>query len=470
MIPFDNSFVRLPAQMFTVQTPTPVRAPQLIAANKPLARLLGIDAAWLDSHDALQVFAGNRVPAGAAPLAALYSGHQFGNWNPQLGDGRAILLGETVGIDGIRRDIQLKGSGPTPYSRSGDGRAWLGPVLREYLVSEAMHAMGVPTTRALAAVSTGEDVARETLLPGAILTRVAQSHIRVGSFQVYAARQDIDALRALTDHVIARHYPDADGPAALLDAVVAAQARLIAQWMGLGFIHGVMNTDNMAVSGETIDYGPCAFMDSYDPQKVFSSIDRQGRYAYANQPGIALWNLAQFATALIPLMPDQDAAIEDFTVRINRFADLYQIEWVKVFGAKIGVSDPDQGDADLIQRLLTIMATDGADFTNTFAALATPQAQDQFINRAAYEAWADAWMQRRSPDYAAIMARANPQVIPRNHQIERLIAAAVSENFAPFNNMLAVVTDPFAPLDVIRAPYAMPPNAQEAVTRTFCGT
>ena len=470
MIPFDNSFVRLPAQMFTVQTPTPVRAPQLIAANKPLARLLGIDAAWLDSHDALQVFAGNRVPAGAAPLAALYSGHQFGNWNPQLGDGRAILLGETVGIDGIRRDIQLKGSGPTPYSRSGDGRAWLGPVLREYLVSEAMHAMGVPTTRALAAVSTGEDVARETLLPGAILTRVAQSHIRVGSFQVYAARQDIDALRALTDHVIARHYPDADGPAALLDAVVAAQARLIAQWMGLGFIHGVMNTDNMAVSGETIDYGPCAFMDSYDPQKVFSSIDRQGRYAYANQPGIALWNLAQFATALIPLMPDQDAAIEDFTVRINRFADLYQIEWVKVFGAKIGVSDPDQGDADLIQRLLTIMATDGADFTNTFAALATPQAQDQFINRAAYEAWADAWMQRRSPDYAAIMGRANPQVIPRNHQIEHLIAAAVSEDFAPFHNMLAVVTDPFAPLDVTRAPYAMPPNAQEAVTRTFCGT
>lgn len=470
MIPFDNSFVRLPAQMFTVQTPTPVRAPQLIAANKPLARLLGIDAAWLDSHDALQVFAGNRVPAGAAPLAALYSGHQFGNWNPQLGDGRAILLGETVGIDGIRRDIQLKGSGPTPYSRSGDGRAWLGPVLREYLVSEAMHAMGVPTTRALAAVSTGEDVARETLLPGAILTRVAQSHIRVGSFQVYAARQDIDALRALTDHVIARHYPDADGPAALLDAVVAAQARLIAQWMGLGFIHGVMNTDNMAVSGETIDYGPCAFMDSYDPQKVFSSIDRQGRYAYANQPGIALWNLAQFATALIPLMPDQDAAIDDFTVRINRFADLYQIEWVKVFGAKIGVSDPDQGDADLIQRLLTIMATDGADFTNTFAALATPQAQDQFINRAAYEAWADAWMQRRSPDYAAIMGRANPQVIPRNHQIERLIAAAISEDFAPFHNMLAVVTDPFAPLDVTRAPYAMPPNAQEAVTRTFCGT
>ena len=464
MIAFDNSFARLPARMFTALDPTPVRAPRRLAQNDALARLLGIDPEWLATPEALAVFAGNAVPEGAAPLAQLYAGHQFGNWNPQLGDGRAILLGEVLGTDGIRRDIQLKGSGPTPYSRSGDGRAWLGPVLREYLVSEAMAAMGVPTTRALFAAATGEVVLREAPLPGAVLTRVAQSHIRVGSFQVHAARQDTEALRALADHVIARHYPDADGIPSLLDAVVAAQARLIARWMGLGFIHGVMNTDNMAVSGETIDYGPCAFLDAYDPGTVFSSIDRTGRYAYANQPGIALWNLAQFATALIPLMPDQDGAIEDFTQRINRFGDLYQAEWVAVFGAKIGIADPTLEDADLIQRLLTLMAQERLDFTNTFANL------EEAVSAPAFDGWRGDWDSRRAHDHAAIMARANPQVIPRNHRIEAVIAAAVAGDMAPFHEMLKVVTDPFAPLDATRGPYAAPPAPQEVVTATFCGT
>ena len=464
MIPFDNSFARLPDRMFTRQAPTPVAQPRRLAHNAALARLLGIDPAWLETPEAARMLAGTDVPPGAEPLAQLYAGHQFGNWNPQLGDGRAILLGEVLGTDGIRRDIQLKGSVPTPCSRSGDGRAWLGPVLREYLVSEAMAAMGVPTTRALFAAATGETVLREVPLPGAVLTRVARSHVRVGTFQVHAARQDIDALRALADHVIARHYPDAEDIPGLLDAVVAAQARLIAQWMGLGFIHGVMNTDNMAVSGETIDYGPCAFMDAYDPATVFSSIDRGRRYAYANQPGIALWNLAQFATALIPLMPDQDAAIEDFTTRINRFGDLYQAEWIKVFGAKIGLADPTPEDAELIQRLLTLMAQDNRDFTTTFAAL--PAA----VQDPVFAEWQRDWTARRAPDHAAIMARANPQVIPRNHRVEAMIAAAVAGDMDPFHEMLAVITQPFAPLDATRAPYATPPLPQEVVTATFCGT
>ncbi|MBU2360191.1 MAG: YdiU family protein [Alphaproteobacteria bacterium] len=456
--------------MFTRQAPTPVTQPRMLAHNDALAHQLGIDPAWLASPEAAQVLAGNAIPDGAEPLAQLYAGHQFGNWNPQLGDGRAILLGEVVGTDRQRRDVQLKGAGPTPYSRSGDGRAWLGPVLREYLVSEAMAAMGIPTTRALAAVATGESVIRETRLPGAVLTRIAASHIRVGSFQVHAARQDTDALRALADHVIARHYPDADGVPGLLDAVVAAQAHLIARWMGVGFIHGVMNTDNMAVSGETIDYGPCAFMDAYDPQKVFSSIDRQGRYAYANQPGIALWNLAQFATALIPLMPDQDAAIADFTTRINRFPDLYQTAWLQVFGTKLGLTDPQPADADLIQRLLTLMAQNGADFTQTFASLATADLQDRFADREAFASWTADWHRRRSPDHAAIMACANPQIIPRNHRVEQMIAAAVDGDMAPFDALLDAVTAPYAPLDAARADLAAPPTSAEMVTATFCGT
>ncbi|MEY1555195.1 YdiU family protein [Yoonia sp. R2331] len=469
-IPFDNSFARLPAQMFTTLPPTPVKAPAWIARNDDLAALLGIDGAWFGADAARDVFAGNAVADGSTPLAQLYAAHQFGQWNPQLGDGRAILLGEVVGTDGVRRDIQLKGSGRTPYSRSGDGRSWLGPVLREYLVSEAMHALGVPTTRALAAVTTGEDVYRETRLPGAILTRVAQSHIRVGTFQVHAARGDLEALEALYQHTTARHYPDATSPDAFLRAVVARQATLVAQWMGLGFIHGVMNTDNCSVAGETIDYGPCAFVDAYHPSKVFSSIDQMGRYAYGNQPGIAAWNCAQLATALIPLMPDKDEAIEVFTASVNTFPDLYEAAHLEVFAGKLGLTNPTPDDKTLIEDLLALMATDGSDFTNTFAGLAGANAQDQFADRDAFADWQARWSARRAPDYAAIMARCNPQVIPRNHQIEAVIAAGVAGGFDPFHEMLAVITQPFALLDGTRQPYAVPPTETEVVTRTFCGT
>ena len=462
-IAFDNSYARLPATMFSALPPTPVAAPALIALNDDLARLLGIDPDALRSPAGVQVLAGNAVAAGSEPLAQLYAGHQFGHWNPQLGDGRALLLGEVVGTDGLRRDIQLKGAGPTPYSRSGDGRAWLGPVLREYLCSEAMHALGVPTTRALAAVSTGEAVIREARLPGAILTRVAQSHIRVGTFQVFAARADLAALQALCDHVIARHYPSASGPADLLAQMMARQATLIAQWMTLGFVHGVMNTDNCSVAGETIDYGPCAFVDTTHPRAVFSSIDQQGRYAYGNQPQIALWNVAQFATALVPLMPDQDAAIDEFTAIINRFPDLYQSAWLAGFGAKIGiVATPD--DLPLIEALLALMAQGEADFTNTFRALGDDTARDQFLDRAGFDAWQQRWRDR-GPD-RGLLARTNPAVIPRTHLIEAAITAAVAGDLAPFHAMLAAVTRPFTADPV----HAAPPTEDNRVSQTFCGT
>ena len=461
-IPFDNSYAQLPGHMFTAQLPTPVKEPKLIARNDPLADQLGIS---FGDHPA-EVFAGNLIPDGAAPLAQLYAGHQFGNWNPQLGDGRAVLLGEVIDVDGVRRDIQLKGSGITPYSRNGDGRSWLGPVLREYIVSEAMHAMGVPTTRALAAVTTGELVYREKALPGAILTRVAQSHIRVGTFQVYAARGDNDASQALLEHVIARHYPEANGPQELLDAVIAKHARLVAQWVSLGFIHGVMNTDNVTVSGETIDYGPCAFMDNYEPMKVFSSIDQMGRYAYGNQPRVAVWNMAQLATALVPLMPDQDAAVEVFTKSVNRFPELYEAAWLEYFGPKLGLSDADKNDVPLINDLLDLMSAGGSDFTNTFANLADVDAQDHFADRDRFQAWQERWQERRSPDFQEVISKANPQVIPRNHQIEAVIQAGVDGDFEPFHKMLAAVTRPFE----ANTAFARAPVADEVVTRTFCGT
>ena len=462
-VPFDNSYARLPARMFAALPPTPVAAPALIAVNDDLARLLRIDPVALRSAPGIQMLAGNALADGAQPIAQAYAGHQFSHWNPQLGDGRAILLGEVVGLDGIRRDIQLKGAGPTPYSRSGDGRAWLGPVLREYLVSEAMFALGVPTTRALAAVTTGDIVYREARLPGAILTRVAQSHIRVGTFQFFAARGDIEALQALTNHVIARHYPGVDGPAGLLDAMMARQAGLIAQWMALGFVHGVMNTDNCSVAGETIDYGPCAFVDTYHPNAVFSSIDRQGRYAFGNQPQIALWNIAQFATALVPLMADKDPAIDQFTAIINRFSDLYQAHWLARFGAKIGLeATPD--DLPLIEALLTMMAQSEADFTNTFRALGTERARDQFLDRAGFDAWETLWL-ARGPDLA-LMARTNPAVIPRTHLIEAAIQAGVNGDLGPFHAMLAAVTMPFTE----NPAYATPPTDANRVSQTFCGT
>lgn len=467
-IPFDNSYATLPEGFFTRLDPTPVKEPKLLAWNADLAALLGIERG--DAETRAQVFGGNAVPEGAAPLAQLYAGHQFGNFNPQLGDGRAILLGEVIDSEGKRRDIQLKGSGPTPYSRMGDGRAWVGPVLREYLISEAMHALGVPTTRALAAVATGEPILRETgPLPGAIVTRVAASHLRVGTFQVFAHRGETEALKTLTDYAIARHYPDAEGPLGLLRAVCAAQAELVAQWMSFGFIHGVMNTDNCSISGETIDYGPCAFMDAFHQGRVFSSIDRQGRYAYGNQPQIVVWNMAQLATSLLQQMDDKETAVEDATEIVHDMPELIESAWLRRFAAKLGISNPRPEDADLINELLSLMQTDGSDLTNTFRALGTDQARDHFTNRDAFDTWAENWRSRikDEPDPQAVMQAANPAVIPRNHRIEQMIEAAVAGDMAPFERLMTALATPFEETD---PELQRPPTEDEIVPATFCGT
>ncbi len=465
--PFDNSYAALPAGFYTRTNPTPVAAPRLLAFNAALAQDLNLTHS--DADDLAFVFGGNELPAGAAPLAQLYAGHQFGNYNPQLGDGRAILLGEVVDSDGMRRDIQLKGSGPTPYSRGGDGRAWLGPVLREYVVSEAMHALGVPTTRALAAVATGEQIYREAALPGAVLTRVAASHLRVGTFQVFAHRGETEHLKTLTAYAINRHYPGADGPMGLLRAVCARQADLIAAWMSVGFIHGVMNTDNCAISGETIDYGPCAFMDGFNANRVFSSIDRQGRYAFSNQPQIAVWNMAQLATALIQQMDDPEAALQEATEIVHAMPDLIEAAWIKRFAAKIGIAEPQPEDAALIDALLALMQADGADFTNTFRALSGDAAQDQFTDRAAFDAWHQRWQARikteRDPE--SLMNAANPALIPRNHRIEQMIEAAVAGDMAPFTRLMTALATPF---EVTDAELNRPPTLEEIVPATFCGT
>ncbi len=469
-IPFDNSYAALPEGFFSRIAPTPVAAPSLIAVNRDLAKTLMIDLPE-DPDEIARIFSGNTVPAGASPLAQLYAGHQFGQFNPQLGDGRAILLGETVGSDGLRRDIQLKGSGPTPYSRMGDGRAWLGPVLREYVVSEAMHALGVPTTRALAAVRTGEDIQRETLLPGAVLTRVAASHIRVGTCQIFAARRDSAALQQLYDYTRQRHYPDATDPGDFLQKVIERQADLVAHWMSLGFIHGVMNTDNCTLSGETIDYGPCAFMDIYDPQTVFSSIDRYGRYGYAAQADIIVWNMAQLATALIALMPDPDAAVERLTAQVHAMPELIRTNYESRFAAKIGLSSARDGDKDLVTDLLTRMHANQADFTNTFRALADGTARDQFTDPEAFDGWATAWRERLKdePDPDALMRRTNPAVIPRNHRIEQMIEAAVAGDDAPFHRLNAVLAAPFED-NPDAEDLRRPPTSSEVVPATFCGT
>ena len=468
-IPFDNSFARLDPAFYTRQPPAPVAAPHLVAYNDDLARILRIPPAGVDEQ--AQVFGGNHLPGGAEPLAQLYAGHQFGSYNPQLGDGRAILLGETVSSDGARRDIQLKGAGRTPYSRGGDGRAWLGPVLREDVVSEAMHALGIPTTRALAVVETGEAVIREARLPGAVLTRVAASHLRVGTFQIFAARSDLARLQQLTDYAIARHYPRADGPMGLLEAVRDAQARLIAGWMGVGFIHGVMNTDNCAISGETIDYGPCAFMDGYHPDTVFSSIDHQGRYSYANQPNIIVWNLAQLATALIQMMEDRDAAVEQASEIVHAMPGLIEAAWLDRFRAKLGLSDARTDDGALIGDLLARMAEGQADFTNTFRALGSDRARDQFADPTAYDAWAENWAARveSEPDVQANLKVANPAFIPRNHRIEQMIEAAITGDYAPFHRLNKVLARPFDDQPE-HSDLARPPMPDEVVPATFCGT
>ena len=468
-IPFDNSYAQLPPVFYSKQAPEAVKSPKLIAFNDDLAKVLGV--APDDPADMAQVFGGNIVPDGAEPLSQLYSGHQFGSYNPQLGDGRAILLGETIGADGQRRDIQLKGAGRTPYSRNGDGRAWLGPVLREYVVSEAMHALGIPTTRALAAVATGETVQRETGLPGAVLTRVASSHLRVGTFQIFASRGDTNSLKQLTGYAIQRHYPDAKGPMGLLRAVREAQCRLIAAWMGVGFIHGVMNTDNSSISGETIDYGPCAFMDSYHPQTVFSSIDRNGRYSYGNQPDIAVWNLAQLATALIQQMDDPQAGVEEATEIVHAMPDIMQAHWLDTFRAKIGLALQHGDDLQLISDLLALMAKDQSDFTNTFRALGQDHARNQFADRDAFDVWHVKWQERLKgeTDSQARMLGSNPAFIPRNHRIEQMISAAVDGDYSLFHGLNTVLAQPYSDqpdnIDLTR-----PPATDEVVKATFCGT
>ncbi|MEH6647412.1 protein adenylyltransferase SelO [Sulfitobacter sp.] len=467
-IPFDNSYAALPDAFYTKLSPTSVKAPKLLAFNKYLAKVLGIEVD--DIAEVSRVFSGNKIPQGAEPLAQLYAGHQFGNFNQQLGDGRAILLGEVIDTKGLRRDVQLKGSGRTPYSRGGDGRAWLGPVLREYVISEAMHALGIPTTRALAAVATGEDILREEgMLPGAVLTRVASSHLRVGTFEVFAHRGQPAELQTLTDYAIARHFPGATGPMDLLRGVCEKQAELVAAWMSVGFIHGVMNTDNCTISGETIDYGPCAFMDDFHMGRAFSSIDRQARYAYGNQPNMLMFNMAQLATALIQLFEDKDAALEEATAIIHAMPEQIEDAWLRRFAAKIGIAKPQVKDAELIQSFLDLMQKDGADFTNTFHALSGGSAQDRFTDRDAYQAWSQQHLARISnePDPRAIMNSANPAVIPRNHRMEQMIKAAVAGDLAPFERLMTALATPYTPTDM---DLAKPPAPSEIVPATFCGT
>ena len=469
-IPFDNSYARLPAAFHTRLNPMPVKDPQLIHFNHALATSLGIT--YGTETELTEAFSGNQPPEGSAPLAQAYAGHQFGGFSPQLGDGRANLLGEVRAHDGQRFDIQLKGSGPTPYSRNGDGRAWLGPVLREYVVSEAMHALGIPTSRALAAVSTGESIYRENgAMPGAVLTRVAASHIRVGTFQYFAARHDLSSLKQLFEYVQERHYPQADGPTELLDTVIERQAELIAGWMSVGFIHGVMNTDNTTLSGETIDYGPCAFIDRYHPDTKFSSIDVQGRYAYSNQPHIIVWNMAQLATSLIPLMPDQDDAVEVFTKAVHGMPARVHQAWLRQFGAKIGLQDASVEDEGLITGLLQIMAEGRADFPNTFRALGTGTARDQFLDPTLFDTWEVEWRTRldKETDVDERMQTANPAFIPRNHQVEQTIAAAVAGDFAPFKRLLSALQTPYQD-QADAADLKQPPQSHEVVQQTFCGT
>lgn len=493
--PFDNSYARLPDRFFAELAPSPVSAPKLIRVNDELARHLGLDPDYLASPEGVEILAGNRIAGGSEPIAMAYAGHQFGGWSPQLGDGRAMLLGEVIDQDGVRRDIQLKGSGPTPFSRMGDGRAWLGPVLREYIVSEAMAALGVPTTRALAAVTTGDVVVREQPFPGAVLTRVARSHIRVGTFQFFAARRDVEALRLLCDHVIARHYPDiaeADNPAvALLVRVMERQAALVANWMHVGFIHGVMNTDNMSVAGETIDYGPCAFMDRYHPEMVFSSIDQHGRYAYRNQPGIAHWNLACLAQSLMPLFDaDEDKAVEIGQETLNGFPKLYETAYLSGMQKKLGLGEAQEGDAALALDLLARMAENQADFTLTFRELceiADPdidaeraretdvRARNQFVDPTAFDAWAVQWRNRLGKEPLdkdgrhTAMRTVNPAFIPRNHLVEEAIQAALVDDFKPFEDLLSVLKTPYVSQPDF-ARQAEPPQPEQIVRETFCGT
>ena len=485
---FDNTYARELEGFYVPWKAAPVAQPRLVKLNRELAEELGLAADALDSEEGARIFAGNEIPQGAVPLAQVYAGHQFGGFAPQLGDGRALLLGEVIDRKGRRRDIQLKGSGPTPFSRAGDGRAALGPVLREYLIGEAMHALGIPTTRALAAVLTGEPVFREEgALPGAVLTRVAASHIRVGTFAFFAARGEQAKVRRLADYVIDRHYRDLQDHAnpylALLERVSDRQAALVASWMHVGFIHGVMNTDNMAICGETIDYGPCAFMDHYDPATVFSSIDTQGRYAYANQPRIAQWNLARFAETLLHLIDaDGKRAIARATEVINGFPEQYERHWLKGMRAKLGLVTEDEADLNLATEFLTAMEGKKVDYTLAFRYLADAALGQEeptralFADPSAYDIWSSRWRARLSreavtpSERAQAMRRANPTFIPRNHRVEEALSATVERSdYAPFATLLNILSRPYDAQPEFAA-FAEPAPEGRGCYRTFCGT
>ncbi len=488
MFSFDNTYARLPDRFFARVAPAKVKDPRVIKVNRALAELLGVDADALVARGG-EFLSGNAVPESAEPIALAYAGHQFGSFVPQLGDGRAILLGEIVGRDGKRRDVQLKGAGRTPFSRGGDGKAALGPVLREYVVSEAMAALGIPTTRALAVVTTGEPVVRDRLLPGAILTRVAASHIRVGTFQFFAARRDREALATLAAYALSRHYPDAastgNDALALLDRVMDAQARLVARWLGVGFVHGVMNTDNTSISGETIDFGPCAFLDEFNPNKVFSSIDHMGRYAFANQPDIAHWNVVRLAEAMLPLFADDhQEAIRIAQERLEAFPALFRAAYGRVFRDKLGVVRDEEDDEALWDDLSSRLTESAVDYTIFFRRLcssaeseaADAEISSMFREPAAFRDWAARWRQRLAREHsspearAAAMRRVNPAFIPRNHRIEELIeAAVVRDDFAPFETLVRALERPYEEQPEL-AYLAEAPSAHERVRQTFCGT
>jgi uncharacterized protein YdiU (UPF0061 family) len=476
---FDNSYARELGDLAVAWPPEAGPDPQLVILNHSLAADLGLDSAVLQQNPGF--WSGNDLPAGASPIAQAYAGHQFGGFSPQLGDGRALLLGEVIDRSGQRRDIQLKGSGRTPFSRGGDGKAALGPMLREYLIGEAMQGLGIPSTRALAVCTTGETVLRDgRALPGAVLTRVAASHIRVGTFQFFAARKDLPRLRRLSDYTIARHYPQAataaDPALALFDAVAAAQIRLIAEWMGVGFVHGVMNTDNMALSGESIDFGPCAFMESYAPGTVFSSIDRQGRYAYGNQPHILGWNLARFAESLIPLIAAQssgDQVIELMNARLAQIAPSYRAAWIEVMRRKLALDGRDEDDGALADDLLAAMSGQNADWTLTFRHLASAATGDDshiaplFDDPQALLDWLPRWRARLGAGAALRLRAANPAVIARNHLVEEALAAAQAGDLAALHALLAALADPFRDRD----DHLMRPAPRDfGAYVTYCGT
>lgn len=477
----ENTYTSLPEKFFTKQNPSHVPSPKLIKLNYPLIESLGLNANNLESTDGVDIFAGNKIPEGATPIAQAYAGHQFGHFT-MLGDGRAVLLGEHVTPKGERFDIQLKGSGRTPYSRGGDGKASLGPMLREYIISEAMNALGIPTTRSLAVVTTGEPIIRETRLPGAILTRVASSHIRVGTFQYASEWGTVEELRELADYTLKRHFKEGDNKGNpylfLLQEVIKKQAKLIAKWQLVGFIHGVMNTDNMTISGETIDYGPCAFMDTYDPGTVFSSIDIQGRYAYGNQPGIAAWDLARFAEALLPLLHiNQDEAVKLAQNEISKFANLYKENWLSGMRAKLGIFNEEDEDEELIENLLNIMKEYGADYTNTFLALTFDKIEGtELSGRDEFNKWYELWQKRlerqeeSKDDSKELMKNNNPAVIPRNHRVEEALDAAVKDgDYSVMDRLLDALSKPYDHSKE-QEHYATLPEPSNCKYRTYCGT